>query len=192
MSEFWPSYENRDDPAAYPMVDHVVFTAEQLQTRVAEMGQEISHDYAGREITVVGVLKGAQTFLADLLRHISRPLTLDFIAVGSYDTTTQRSGVVRIYKDLDESIESKHVLIVEDIIDTGNSLSYLLDILSRRNPASLNVATLLDRPHRREVDVPRAYNGFVIDDTFVVGYGMDVNQHYRNLPFLCVLKKEFY
>ncbi len=192
MTDFWPPYEDRDDPGAYPFVDHVVFTSQQFQNRVAQLAQEINRDYAGRELTLVGVLKGAQTFVADLLRHIALPVELDFIAIGSYDPTTKKSGVVRIYKDLDQSIESKHVLVVEDIIDTGHTLSYLSDILRRRNPASLQVATLLNRPHRREVEVPRAYNGFDIDDTYVVGYGMDWNQRYRNLPFLCVLKKEFY
>lgn len=192
MSDFWPSYENRNDGKQYPIVDSILFSAQDIETRVAELGKQITQDFQGREVSVIGVMKGALTFVSDLHRHIALPTTLDFMSIGSYDMSTKSSGVVRIFKDLDHSIESRHVLVVEDIIDTGKTLSYLLDLLSRRNPASLNVATMLDRPHRREADVPRAYNGFVVDDTFVVGYGMDFKQQYRNLPFIAALKKEFY
>lgn len=159
-----------------------------LRQRVQEMGAEISRDYAGKSLLLVGVLKGAVIFLSELAQRIKLPVTFDFMAVSSYGSSTESSGVVRIIKDLDESLEDKHVLIVEDIIDTGLTLDYLYRHLQHRHPASLGICTLLDKPSRRLVDVPVNYIGFQIPDRFVVGYGLDFNEQYRNLPYIAILK----
>jgi hypoxanthine phosphoribosyltransferase len=161
---------------------------------VAELGAEISRDYAGKDLMLICILKGANIFLADLVRQISIPVEYDFVAVSSYGADTKSSGVVRILKDLDESVESKHVLIVEDIVDTGLTLrlSYLLENLRSRRAASVKVCTLLDKPVRRRVDVPVDYCGFKVEDQFVVGYGLDYQGKYRPLPYIGVLKPEIY
>lgn len=159
-----------------------------LKQRVQEMGAEITRDYAGKSLLLVGVLKGAVIFLSELAQKIELPVTFDFMAVSSYGSSTESSGVVRILKDLDESLEGRHVLIIEDIIDTGLTLDYLYRHLQHRRPASLNICTLLDKPSRRLVDVPVKYIGFQIPDYFVVGYGLDFNEQYRNLPYVAVLE----
>ncbi|MFZ5592082.1 MAG: hypoxanthine phosphoribosyltransferase [Bacillota bacterium] len=176
----------------HPDAREVLITEQQIANRVAELGRQISRDYAGREILVVGILKGAVLFLADLVRHIDVPVRLDFMAVSSYGATTDSSGVVQIIKDLEQSIEGRHVLIVEDIVDTGLTLKYLQDNLATRRPASLRICTLLDKPGRRKVPVQVDYNGFVIPDEFVVGYGLDYAERYRNLRDILVLKPEVY
>ncbi len=175
-------------------VAEVLITEEQLAERVAELGAQISRDYAGKELMLVGILKGASQFMADLVRQITLPISYDFVAVSSYGADTKSSGVVRILKDLDESVESKHVLVVEDIVDTGLTLrlSYLLENLRSRRAASVKVCTLLDKPSRRRVDLPVDYRGFEVQDQFVVGYGMDHAGKYRNLPYIGLLKPEIY
>ena len=169
-------------------VGEVLISAEEIERKVRELGRAISKDYQGKELLLVGVLKGAFIFLSDLVRAISIPAQLDFISVSSYGQTTRSSGAVRITKDLDESILGKHVLVVEGIVDTGLTLGYLLRNLEVRQPESLEVCTLLNKRARRIVDVPIAYEGFEIPDRFVVGYGLDYAQYYRNLPAICVLK----
>ncbi|MGI6450244.1 MAG: hypoxanthine phosphoribosyltransferase [Desulfitobacteriia bacterium] len=170
----------------------VLITEEELKKRVAELGEEITKEYQGKELLVIGIFKGAVPFLADLIRQIKIPLRYDFMAVSSYGASTKSSGAVRILKDLDTSVEDKHVLIVEDIVDSGLTLKYLKENLARRHPLSLKIATLLDKPERREVDVHPDYNGFKIPNEFVVGYGLDYNEVYRNLPYVGVLKPEAY
>lgn len=175
-------------------IAQVLLTQEQIAVRVAELGAQISVDYAGKELMLICILKGANIFLADLARQITLPLSYDFVAVSSYGADTKSSGVVRILKDLDESVESKHVLVVEDIVDTGLTLrlSYLLENLRSRRAASVKVCTLLDKPSRRRMDVPVDYHGFQVEDRFVVGYGLDYGGKYRNLPYVGVLKPEIY
>ena len=175
-----------------PDIDHILVTSDQLREEIARIGERITADYAGKELLLVGVLKGAIMFMVDLARSIDLPVTIDFMAVASYGASTQTSGIVRILKDLDNSIEGKHVLIVEDIIDSGLTLNYTLETLRARNPASLRVCALLNKKERRQVDVPVDYVCFEIPDEFVVGYGLDFNQIYRNLPFIGVLKPELY
>ncbi|MFP3871092.1 MAG: hypoxanthine phosphoribosyltransferase [Syntrophobacteria bacterium] len=162
----------------------VYLSAEQIQRRVSELGRQISADYRGKDLMLVGILRASFVFMADLFRHIDIPLSLDFIAISSYAGPVESSGAVRILKDLDEPITGKHILIVEDIIDTGLTLGYLIRHLEARNPASIKVCTLLDRSIRRIVPLPIHYIGFDIPDVFVVGYGMDYHQLYRNLPSL--------
>jgi hypoxanthine phosphoribosyltransferase len=168
-------------------VGEVLVSAEELQRRVAELGEEISRDYAGRSLLLVGVLKGAVFFLSDLMRFIEIPVELDFMAVASYGSATDSSGVVRILKDLDAAIEGRDVLIVEDIVDSGLTLQYLMRNLGSRNPRSLEVCALLTKPERRKVDLPTRYVGFEIPNRYVVGYGLDHQQRHRNLPFVAVL-----
>lgn len=170
----------------------VLYTDEQIAQRVAELGAKISADYEGKEIVLVGVLNGAVIFLADLVRHITIPVMLDLVAISSYGSYTSTSGVVRIMKDLDESVESKHVLIVEDIIDTGLTLNYLREYLRQHNPASVKVVAMLSKPSRHRVKVKADYLGFEVPDEFVVGYGLDYAQRYRNLPCIGILKPEIY
>jgi hypoxanthine phosphoribosyltransferase len=158
-----------------------------LRARVAELGQEISRFYAGRDLLLVGVLKGAVFFMADLMRHITVPCEIDFMAISSYGAGTDSSGVVRILKDLDINIEGRHVLVIEDIIDSGLTLSYLMRNLESRAPASLAVCALLTKPERREIDVDVRYIGFEIPNRFVIGYGLDFAERYRNLPYVGVL-----
>jgi hypoxanthine phosphoribosyltransferase len=171
----------------------VLVTEEQIRKRVGELGAQISADYAGRELTLVSVLKGSLPFMGDLMRAISIPVSIDLMEVSSYGgTATESSGLVRILKDLSSPIEGLDVLIVEDIIDTGLTLNYLIRYLGGKKPRSLHICTLLDKPARRLVDIPIDYLGFTIPDQFVVGYGLDYGQHYRNLPFVGVLKPEVY
>lgn len=173
-------------------IEHKLFTEEQIAARVNALGAQISLDYQGLDLLLVGVLRGVAVFMGDLVRAITVPLEVDFIAISSYGTSTRSSGVVRLLKDLDENVTGRHVLVVEDIIDTGLTLSYLMRTLLERRPASLEICTLLDKPARRLVDVPVKYSGFTIPDKFVVGYGLDYAQKYRNLPFIGVLKPEVY
>ena len=173
-------------------VERVLLSAEDLSNRIAEIGAQITEDYAGKEILMIGVLRGAVIFMADLARTIKVPVAIDFMAVSSYGAAMNSSGVVRIMKDLDENIEGKHILVVEDIIDSGLTLNYLLDNLKSRKPASIKLCTLLNKPERRKVKVTIDYNGFDVPDYFVVGYGLDYAEKYRNLPFIGILKPEVY
>jgi len=173
-------------------IDHVLISEEQIEACVRDLGARISVDYRGRDLTLVCVLKGGIVFLADLIRAISVPLSLDFMATSSYGFSTESSGVVRILKDLDMNIEGKNILVVEDIIDTGHTLHYLMRILAERRPSSLRICTLLNKPSRREVEIALDYLGFDIPNEFVVGYGLDFDENYRNLPYIGVLKPELY
>jgi len=168
-------------------VTEVLIDQEALQHRIAELGEEVSHDYTGRDLLLVGVLKGAVFFMADLMRSLTVPCEIDFMAISSYGASTDSSGVVRILKDLDINIEGRHVLVVEDIIESGLTLSYLLRNLESREPASLEICALLTKPDRREIDVPVRYIGFEIPNRFVIGYGLDFAERYRNLPYVGVL-----
>ncbi|MDO9410715.1 MAG: hypoxanthine phosphoribosyltransferase [Patulibacter sp.] len=165
----------------------ILIQADELQARIADLGAEISRDYEGREILIVCVLKGAVLFVADLMRQVTVPVEVDFMAVSSYGSATRSSGVVRILKDLDASIEGKNVLIVEDIVDSGLTLQYLMRNLRSRGPASIEVCSLLTKPSRREVEVPIRYTGFELPDRYAVGYGLDLAQRYRNLPYVAAL-----
>jgi hypoxanthine phosphoribosyltransferase len=171
-------------------VAEVLIEEDALRDRVAELGADISADYAGRDLLLIGVLKGAVFFMADLMRSIDVHCEVDFMAISSYGASTDSSGVVRILKDLDTSIEGRNVLVVEDIIDSGLTLSYLMRNLRARNPSSLEVCALLTKPERREIDVPVRYIGFEIPNRFVVGYGLDFAERYRNLPYVGVLAPE--
>jgi len=175
-----------DDPA----IGEVLVPAEDLQRRIGELGAEISRDYEGRDLVMIGVLKGAVLFLADLMRHLTVPCEIDFMAVSSYGSETDSSGVVRILKDLDSSIEGRDVMIVEDIIDSGLTLQYLLRNLRARNPRSVEVCSLLTKPERRRVELPIRYVGFEIPNRFVIGYGLDHEQRYRNLGYVAVLNEQ--
>ena len=170
----------------------VLFSEEQLEQRVCELAAQIDRDYAGKEPLLVSVLRGSFVFMADLVRHITLPCTVDFMAVSSYGSGTTSSGQVKIIKDLSEQIEGKDVIVVEDILDSGNTLSYLLKLLEQRKPASIRLCTLLDKPERRVKPVEVHYSGFTIPDAFVVGYGLDYAEHYRNLPYIGILKPEVY
>ena len=174
-------------------VDDVLFTREQIAQKVGELGAQMSKDFAGRPLTLVSVLKGSLPFMADLMRSITIPVQIDLMEVSSYGgAVTETSGLVRILKDLSSPIEGKDVMIVEDIIDTGLTLNYLLRYLRGKNPHSITICALLDKPARRLVEIDIAYRGFEIPDRFVVGYGLDYNEFYRNLPFIGVLKPEVY
>jgi hypoxanthine phosphoribosyltransferase len=172
-----------------PQIGDVLVSAEDLQRRVRELGAEISRDYAGKPLLLVGVLKGAVFFLSDLMRFIDIPVEVDFMAVASYGSATDSSGVVRILKDLDIVIEGRDVLIVEDIVDSGLTLQYLMRNLGSRNPATLEVCALLTKPERRKVDLLTRYVGFQIPNRFVIGYGLDHAERYRNLPFVAALNQ---
>ncbi len=174
-------------------IGEVLLTEEQIAARVAELGRRISADYAEKNLTLVSVLKGSLPFMADLMRQITLPLRIDLMEVSSYGgTATESSGLVRIIKDLSASISGEDVLLVEDIIDTGLTLNYLVRYLRGKNPASLKICTLLDKPARRLVEIPVDYQGFEIPDQFVVGYGLDYSERYRNLRFVGVLRPEVY
>lgn len=166
----------------------VLISEEDVNARIKELGEKISKDYEGKTVHLVCVLKGSVFFMSELAKRITVPVTIDFMSVSSYGNSTTSSGVVRIMKDLDETLENKHVIVVEDIVDTGNTLSYLLKSLSERNPASLALVTLLDKPDRRVAPVHVNYTGFEIPDEFVVGYGLDYAQKYRNLPYIGVVE----
>jgi hypoxanthine phosphoribosyltransferase len=171
-------------------IEKVLFSAKELDQRVSELGSQITEDYKGKNLLVVTVLKGSSIFSADLVRKIQLPLEMDFIGTSSYGDSTKSSGVVQIVKDIDQGLEGKHVLVVEDIIDTGLTLSYLLKMLQVRNPASLKICALLDKPSRRKVTVPVDYLGFTIEDHFVIGYGLDYSGRYRNQPYVGILRIE--
>jgi len=173
-------------------VESVLISADEIQDRVRGLGRRIDEHFAGKDLLLIAVLKGSVIFLADLMRAISIPHEVDFLATSSYGVSTRSSGIVRILKDLNEPIEGRHVLLVEDIIDSGHTLAYLSRLFRARNPASLEIVTLLDKPSRREVDIDVFWTGFSVPNEFVIGYGLDFNQRYRNLPFIGVLKPEVY
>ena len=173
-------------------IQEVLFSEEQLKNRVQEIARQITADYQGKEIMLISVLRGSFVFMADLCRAIDLPCTLDFMAVSSYGKGTKSSGQVQITKDLSEDISDRHIIVVEDILDSGNTLSYLLKILENRHPASIRLCTLLDKPDRRVKPVEVHYSGFTIPDAFVVGYGLDYAEKYRNLPYIGILKPEVY
>jgi hypoxanthine phosphoribosyltransferase len=170
-----------------PVIGEILVQPDDLRRRVQELGEQITEDYKGRDLLLVGVLKGAIFFLADLMRHVDLPCELDFMAVSSYGSATQSSGVVRILKDLERPLEGRDVLIVEDIVDSGLTLQYLLRSLGARNPRSLEVCALLTKPDRRKVDLEARYVGFEIPDRFVIGYGLDFDEKYRNLPMVATV-----
>lgn len=173
-------------------IERVLLDADTIRERIVELGRIIDAEYAGKDLLLVSVLKGSVVFMADLMRAISIPHEIDFMATSSYGSDTSSSGVVRILKDLNVSIEGRNVIVVEDIIDSGNTLGYLLRILQERRPASLRILTLLDKPERREVPIPVEWIGFSIPNEFVVGYGLDYAEVYRNLPYIAVLKPSVY
>lgn len=173
-------------------IQEVLFSEEQLAKRVDEIAKAIETDYEGKEIMLISVLRGSFVFMADLCRRIDLPCTIDFMSVSSYGKGTSSSGQVQITKDLSSDISGKHIIVVEDILDSGNTLSYLLKILEQRNPASIRLCTLLDKPDRRVKQVEVHYSGFTIPDAFVVGYGLDYAEQYRNLPYIGILKPEVY
>lgn len=173
-------------------IQEILFTEEELQLKCKELGDKITKDYEGKNLLVVGVLKGSVLFASDLIKNIKIPCEIDFMAVSSYGNSTESSGVVRILKDLDNGIEDMDVLIVEDIVDTGNTLSYLKKYLSGRGANSVKIITLLDKPERRTADIEVDYVGFEVPNEFIVGYGIDYAEKYRNLPFVGILKKEVY
>jgi hypoxanthine phosphoribosyltransferase len=173
-------------------IARVLISTEQIQSRIAELGAEISRDYAGEEVVLVCILKGAFLFMADLCRHLQVPVNTGFMAISSYGNSTVSSGVVRILKDLNESIEGKNILIIEDIVDTGLTLSYIAALLESRKPKSLKICALTNKPQCRKKDVKISYCGFVLPNEFVVGYGLDYCDYYRNLPYIGVLKPEVY
>lgn len=166
----------------------VLLTEEEVDRRIQEIGDQISRDYAGKSVHLVCVLKGGSFFMCELAKRISVPVSIDFMSVSSYGGDTKSSGVVRIVKDLDESLKDKHVIVIEDIVDSGRTLSYLLDMLQSRGPEDVKLCTLLDKPERRVVEVKVDYKGFEIPDEFVVGYGLDYDQKYRNLPYIGMVK----
>ncbi len=173
-------------------IQEILFSEDQLARRVSELAEQINRDYADKEILLVSVLRGSFVFMADLARKITRPCRIDFMSVSSYGKGSTSSGQVQITKDLSEDISGLHVIVVEDILDSGNTLSYLLRLLEQRHPASIRLCTLLDKPDRRKVEVAVHYSGFTIPDAFVVGYGLDYAELYRNLPYIGILKPEVY
>ncbi len=173
-------------------VKDIILSEEEIQAKVKELGEKISQDFAGKDLYVVGILKGASVFMSDLIRHISIPLTMDFMAVSSYGTASESTGEVKIIKDLDFSVIGKTVLIVEDIIDTGTTLSYLTELLQKRGVETVKICTLLDKPERRTADIPVDYVGFEVPNEFIIGYGIDYAEYYRNLPYVASLKEKKY
>ncbi len=173
-------------------VEKILFTEEELRERVAQLGAQITADYQGKAPVLASVLRGSYIFMADLTRQVELPITVDFMAVSSYGAGTQSSGQVEIKKDLSDTIEGKDLIIVEDILDSGNTLYYLMDVLRARKPASIKICTLLDKPERRTKPITADYSGFTIPDAFVVGYGLDYDEKYRNLPYIGILKPEVY
>lgn len=173
-------------------IKEILLDEEAIRQKIKELGHKISKDYAGKELILIGILKGSVMFMSDLLKEITIPCSMDFMAVSSYGSSTKSSGIVRILKDLDFEIEGKDILLVEDIIDTGVTLKYLLEYLNGRKPNSLNIVCLLDKPERRKVQVEAKYIGFSMPDEFLVGYGLDYAEKYRNLPFIGILKEEIY
>ena len=173
-------------------VQQIFFSESQINECISKLGDQITKDYEGKPLVVVGILKGSNIFTSDLVRKIDLPLRMDFMAVSSYGNATESTGVVKILKELDRGIEGEHVLIVEDIVDSGLTLKYLKDILLTRNPASVKICTLLDKPARRKEAITPDYMGFEVPDEFIVGYGIDYAEHYRNLPFIGILIREVY
>ena len=173
-------------------IEKVLYTEEQLAQRVRELGAEITRDYAGKTPVLASVLRGSYIFMADLTRAIDLPISVDFMSVSSYGSGTSSSGQVQILKDLSDSIDGKDLIVVEDILDSGNTLYYLLDVLRARRPASIKLCTLLDKPSRRIKPIQADYCGFTIPDAFIVGYGLDFAEKYRNLPYIGVLRPELY
>lgn len=173
-------------------IETILFSEEQLETCVQVLGEQITKDYKGKELVVIGILKGSSIFTSDLVRKINLPLDMDFMVVSSYGNATESTGVVRILKDLENSVENKHLLIVEDIIDSGLTLKYLKEVLQTRNPASVKICTLLDKPAGRKENIAIDYCGHEVPDEFIVGYGIDYAERYRNLPYVGVLKREVY
>ena len=173
-------------------IDHILYDEAVISAKIKELGTRISEDYAGKSPFLIGVLKGCFVFMADLAREITLPCDIDFMAVSSYGSGTSTTGAVKITKDLNRDIEGRDVLIIEDILDSGVTLSYLKAYLSNRNPASIKICTLMDKPARRKADITADYTGFVCPDEFVVGYGLDYDEKYRNLPYIGVLKPEIY
>jgi len=173
-------------------IEKILIDEDSLQAKIRELGAEIAKDYKGKDLLLVCVLKGAVVFVSDLMKRIDLPLEIDFMAVSSYGCDTKSSGVVRILKDLNKGVEGKHILIVEDIIDSGLTLSYLIENLKARCPESVEICTILDKPDRRTVNINIKYVGFQVPDEFVVGYGLDYAEKYRNLPYVAVLKEEVY
>lgn len=171
-------------------VERILFSAEEIQARVGELGKDISADYQGKNLIIIGVLKGAMFLMADLMRSISIPVVIDFIGISSYGESSRSSGVVRLIKDLEENIENKPILIVEDIVDTGLTLSYLMKTLKLRKPSDIKNCVLVNKQGRRLMEVPLDYVGFEVDNQFVVGYGLDFKDRYRHLPFIGILRKE--
>lgn len=174
------------------VVERVLISREELDRKVEELGKQISRDYEGKELIIIGVLKGGFIFLSDLARKITIPVDLDFMSVSSYGDSSKSSGVVKIIKDVDTNIDGKHVLIVEDIIDTGLTLNHLVELLKTRGPLSIKICAALDKPSRRKVDIKIDYKGIEIPDEFVIGYGLDYAGKYRNLPEVCILRKDVY
>ena len=173
-------------------IEKILFDEKTLNQRVTELGNQITKDYEGKELMVIGILKGSNIFTSDLVRKIDLPLQIDFMVVSSYGNATESTGVVRILKDLEQHVEGKHLLIVEDIIDSGLTLKYLKENLLTRNPESVKICTLLDKPARRKENVEVNYVGFEVPDEFIVGYGIDFAEKYRNLPYIGILKREVY
>ncbi len=187
--------DSQSSPADHSLaedVERILIDADTLQARISELGRDIAETYAGQDLLLLAVLKGSVIFLADLMRAITIPNSVDFMAVSSYGAGVQSTGVVRIMKDLDAPIAGRNLLIVEDIIDSGHTLNYLVRTLQERNPATLRIVTLLDKPARREVNIPVDWVGFSIPNEFVIGYGLDYNELYRNLPYIGVLKADVY
>lgn len=173
-------------------IQEILFSEEEIARRVDELAQQINRDYAGQEVMLVSVLRGSFIFMADIFRRLKLKCTVDFMSVSSYGSGTSSSGQVQITKDLSSDISGQHIIVIEDILDSGNTLSYLLKVLQQRQPASLRLCTLLDKPERRVKPVEVHYTGFSIPDAFVVGYGLDYDEHYRNLPYIGILKPEIY
>ncbi|CAN5308845.1 hypoxanthine phosphoribosyltransferase [soil metagenome] len=187
-----PVQQEREPAPVHPDVERVLLTSDQIQTRLREMAVLIDRDYADRQVLLVGVLKGAFLLMADLARYVTVPVHFDFMAVSSYGSATQTSGVVRILKDLEQDIDRRHVLLVEDIVDTGLTLNYLLRSLRARGPASLDVLSLLTKPEQVQVPIDVRYVGFEVPGVFVVGYGLDYAERYRNLPYIGTLRRRVY
>ena len=173
-------------------IERILISEEELKKMVADLGKKISEDYKDKDLLLVSVLKGSVIFMADLMRAISIPCNIDFMSVSSYGAGTKSSGVVKIIKDLDKNIEGKDLVIVEDILDSGNTLYYLRELLSARKPNSIKICTLVDKPERREADIKADYIGDSVENEFIVGFGLDYNEYYRNLPFIGVLKESVY
>lgn len=173
-------------------VERILLSEEQISEKVKEIGAQITKDYEGEKLLIITILKGSVIFAADLLREIKIPVEIDFMCLSSYGSSSESSGAVKIVKDLNEPIEGKNVLVIEDILDSGNTLSHLVKLLGTRNPKSIRIATLLDKPDRRIAEVDVAYKGFSIPDEFVIGYGLDYAEKYRNLPYVGILKRSVY